>query len=181
MTASGAGTTTSLIYVGVAFLVIARFLFRELRERRVRLRSIWIRPGIVALFTLALIAGAFATRGTNVGVLAVAVVAGVVLGIVTGLLVVRSTTFRAASERGAVLVQGSIITVIVWVTAFALRYVARYVFAGAGTSQAQQFELNAGILALLTTAFVVVALEFHRAIDRLAPGQSQTQTQTRSL
>lgn len=184
MNSGGAGTSTTLVTVVVVALVVVRFLFRELRERRVRLRTLWIRPGIVAVFTVLMVIAAFASHGTNVGVLALAVVAGAVLGVVTGTLVVRSTTFRPASERGAVLVQGSITTVAIWLVALALRYAARFAFAGSFASAAQQFELNAGLLALVTVAFVVVALAFHRAIDRLAPAtqiQTQSQTQSRSL
>ena len=181
MTNGGPGTTSALITLVVAALVVVRFLFRELRERKVRLRSIWIRPGIVAALTAVMIAAAIGTRGTNLGLLAISLVVGAVLGIVTGSLVVRSTTFRSAPERGAVLVQGSITTVIIWIVALALRYVARFAFAGSGASLAEQFELNAGLLALVTAAFVVVALEFHRAIDRLAPERAQSQSQSRSL
>jgi hypothetical protein len=180
---SGAGTTTNLIYIGIALLVIVRFLFRELRERKVRLRSIWIRPGILAAFTAVLIGVAFTVPHTNVGFLVLACAVGIVLGVITGMLVARSTTFRTAGERGAVLVKGNTTTVIVWIAAVALRFVARFAFAGSGASPAEQVELNAGLLALVTAAFVVVALEFHRAIDRLAPTltQAQSQTQTRTL
>jgi phosphatidylserine synthase len=181
MTGGSAGTTTNLITLLVAALVVVRFLFRELRERKVRLRSIWIRPGILAAFTVVLIVVAFTVPRTNMAFLALACVAGAVLGVVTGMLVVRSTTFRPADERGAVLAQGNMTTVIVWIAALALRFVARFAFAGSGASPAEQVELNAGLLALVTAAFVVVALAFHRAIDRLAPGQTQTQSQTRSL
>jgi steroid 5-alpha reductase family enzyme len=181
MTNGSAGTTTTLITLVVAALVVVRFLFRELRERKVRLRSIWIRPGILGAFTVVLIVVAFTVPRTNMAFLALACVVGAALGVVTGMLVARSTTFRPADERGAVLAKGNTTTVIVWIAALALRYVARFAFAGSGASPAEQVELNAGLLALVTAAFVVVALEFHRAIDRLAPAQTQTQSQTRSL
>ena len=169
MTPGGSGMTSTWISVAIVALVVVRFLFRELRQRRVRVRTLWIRPGILAVLTLLLIAGSFATRGTNFGVLAIALVIGAVLGVVTGTLVARSTTFAPAGERGAVLARGSAITVAIWLVALALRFAARLVFAGSGASPAEQFELNAGLVALITVAFVVVALEFHRAIDRLAP------------
>jgi hypothetical protein len=181
MTGSGASSTSTLVTLVVAALVVVRFLFRELRERKVRLRSIWIRPGILAAFTAVLIGVTFTIPHTNVSFLVLACAVGAVLGVVTGVLVARSTTFRSAGERGAVFVKGNTTTVIVWIAALALRFVARFAFAGSGASPAEQVELNAGLLALVTAAFVVVALEFHRAIDRFAPGQSQAQTQTRSL
>ncbi len=165
-----AAPNTTWITLAIVLLVVVRFLFRELRERKVRLRTLWIRPGILAVFTLLLAASAFAIPGTNFAVLAISVVVGAVLGVVTGTLVVGSTTFAPAGERGAVLAKGSIVTVIVWVVAIALRLLARFLFAGANAAPAAQVELNAGLLALVTAAFVVVALAFHRAIDRLAPG-----------
>ena len=165
----GAGTDTTLITLAIVALVVVRFLFRELRERKVRVRTLWIRPGILIFFTLLLIAGSFAIPGVDFGVMALAFAIGAALGIVTGMLVVRSTAFRPAGERGAVFAKGNATTVIVWVVALALRFVARFAFAGSGASPGQQFELNAGLLALVTAAFIVVAVQFHRAIDRLAP------------
>jgi hypothetical protein len=169
MTPGGPGTTSTWIYVGIAALVVVRFLFRELRQRTVRARTLWIRPVILAVLTLLMIAGAFAVRGANLGVLALALVVGAAVGVLTGKLVAGSTTFAPAGERGAVLARGSAITVGIWLAALALRFAVRFVFAGSGASPADQFELNAGLLGLITAAFVVVALEFHRAIDRLAP------------
>ena len=166
----GGAPSTTWITLALVLLVVVRFLFRELRQRKIRLRTVWIRPAILGVLTAVLVAAAFAVPGTNVGVLAVSLVVGAVLGIVTGTLVVGSTTFAPAGERGAVLAKGGTVTVIVWVVAIALRFVARLAFAGTGASPAAQFELNAGLLALVTAAFVVVALAFHRAINRLAPG-----------
>src|ERR1700676_2864252 len=112
MTNGGSGTTSALITLVVVALVVVRFLFRELRERKVRLRSIWIRPGIVALFAVVLIAGAFFVPHVNLSLIALACLIGAVVGVVTGMLVARSTTFKPAGESGAVLAQGSMITVI---------------------------------------------------------------------
>ncbi|MEA2690387.1 MAG: hypothetical protein QOD51_2994 [Candidatus Eremiobacteraeota bacterium] len=165
----GGAPNTTWITLAIVLLVVVRFLFRELRQRKIRVRTLWIRPGILGAVTLLLIGLAFTIPGVNLAALAVAVVIGIALGIVTGTLVVRSTTFAPADERGTVLATGSIVTVIVWVVAIALRLVARFAFAGTGAGAAEQFELNAGLVALVTAAFVVVALAFHRAIDRLAP------------
>jgi hypothetical protein len=169
MTANGSGLNTTLITLAIVLVVVIRFLFRELRERKVRVRTLWIRPGILSFVSVLLIAGAFWIPNLNLAVMGLAIVIGAVLGVVTGMLVVRSTTFAPAGERGAVLAKGSIVTVVVWVVAIALRLLARFAFAGSGAGPAEQYELNAGLLALVTAAFIVVALQFHRAIDRLAP------------
>jgi hypothetical protein len=164
MTANGSGLNTTLITLAIVLVVVIRFLFRK-----VRVRTLWIRPGILAFVSVLLIAGAFWIPNLNLAVMGLAIAIGAVLGVVTGTLVVRSTTFAPAGERGVVLAKGSIVTVVVWVVAIALRLVARFAFAGSGAGPAEQYELNAGLLALVTAAFIVVALQFHRAIDRLAP------------
>jgi hypothetical protein len=169
MTSGSTGMTSTLVTLAIVALVVVRFLFRELRQRKITVGRLWIRPIILGVFTLALVAGAFAVPGVNLGVMLLSIVVGSALGIVTGMLVARSTTFAPANQRGAVLAKGNATTVIVWVAAIVLRLVARFAFAGAGAGPAQQFELNAGLLALVTAAFVVVAMAFHRAIDRLAP------------
>ena len=170
------GMNSNLITLAFALVVIVRFLFRELRERKIRVRSLWIRPGILGVLMVLLLAGGFAIPHVSKPLMLLSALIGAVVGVVTGALVVRSTTFAPAGERGAVLAKGSIVTVIIWVAAIVLRLAARYAFAGAGADAATQYELNAGLVALITAAFVVVAMQFHRAIDRLAPEATVTRT-----
>jgi hypothetical protein len=172
----GQGANSNLIALVIGAVVVVRFLFRELRERKIRLRTLWLRPGIVAIVTAALVIFGVIDPRTDRAILALACIGGAVLGVVAGLLVVGATTFRPADEWGAVLAHGSVTSVIVWIVALVLRYAARFAFAGSGASAAAQVELNAGLLALLTAAFVVVAVEFHRAILRLAPEREETRT-----
>jgi len=169
MNGSGGSMNTAWIALAVGLLVVVRFLFRELRERTVKVRTLWIRPGIIVLATIGFAAAALARPGVNSAQLIVMLLVGAALGVLTGVLVVRSTTFAPAGMPGAVRVRGSIATVVVWVAAIALRLAARFVVGGSGADLTTQFELNAGLLALLAGAFVFVALAFHRAIDRLAP------------
>ena len=169
MTTGAPAMNTTWLTLALVVVVVGRFLLRELRARKVRVRTLWIRPGILAVFTLVLIGLGFAIPRVSMGVVALSVLVGAAFGIGVGVLVARLTTFAPAGERGAVIAQGSIKTVIVWVVAIVLRLIARFAFAGAGATPAEQYELNTGLLALVTVAFIVVAVEFHRAIDRLAP------------
>ncbi len=178
MNAGGSGMNTTWISLVLAGFIVARFLFRELRARKIQVRTLWIRPGVVAVLTLVVIGAGFAIPHVNMGVVGLAVLVGAAVGIGVGLLVARMTTFAPAGERGAVIAQGSLKTVAVWVIAIVLRLLARYAFVGAGATKVEQYELNAGLLALVTAAFVVVAIEFHRAIDRLAPETSVGTTRT---
>lgn len=169
MNGEAGGPNSTIITLVIVAIVVVRFLFRELRARTVRLRTLWIRPGVLIVLTLLVLAGAFAIPGANVVVACISVLVGAVLGVVTGALVVRSTTFASANERGAVIARGSAVTVVIWVVAILVRFAARFAFAGTGAGAAAQYELNVGLIGLVAAAFVVVALGFHRAIDRLAP------------
>jgi hypothetical protein len=176
MNGGAGGINPALISLAVGLIVVVRFLFRELRERTVKVRTLWIRPGIIVLVTIGFAAAAMFRPGVNSGQLVLLLLVGAALGVLTGVLVVSSTTFAAADIPGAVRVRGSITTVIVWVAALSLRLAARFVVGGSGADLTTQFELNAGLLALLAGAFVFVALAFHRAVDRLAPGATVART-----
>lgn len=147
-------------------------MLRELRERTIQGRTLWIRPAILAVLTVLLVVSSAALPHVNLWIVGLSVVTGAVLGAITGFLVARSTTFRPAGQPGAVLAKGSIVTVLIWVVALTLRLVARFALVDAGGDRAAQFELNTGLIALITAAFVVVALEFRRAIGRYAPGSA---------
>jgi hypothetical protein len=166
---SGSAFQPTLATYAIVAIVVVRFLFRELRRRTISVRTLWIRPAILVALLALILWGAFAVPGASPPFIALAFVVGAALGVVTGLLVARSTTFAPSGRRGTVFAQGNAVTVIVWVCALALRLLARFVVGGAGATVAQQMELNVGLLALVAAAFGVVALEFHRAIDRLAP------------
>ena len=167
MTGGAGPGTNALVTIAVILLVVARFLYRELRERTVRLSSLWIRPGIFAAVTLFVIAGSFIVPGLNHPLVFMSIAAGIGFGMATGQLVLDSTSFTPSDRPREVRVKGSIGTVIVWLAAIALRMAARLVVGGSGGAAAQ-FELNIGLIALISTAFVVVAIGFHRAIDRFS-------------
>ena len=61
--------------------------------------------------------------------------------------------------------QGSPITFAIWIGAFAVRFIARFVVPH-GADPRTQLPLNAGTVALVATAFIVIALAFYRAIGR---------------
>jgi hypothetical protein len=176
MNGGAGGMNPGLISLAVGLVVIVRFLFRELRERTVKVRTLWIRPGFVVLIAVGFAAAALTRPGVNLGLLALVVVLGAALGVLTGVLVVGSTSFAPADVPGAVRVHGSITTVIVWVAALGLRLAARFALGAAGADPTTQLELNVGLLTLLAAAFVFVALAFHRAVDRLAPGATVART-----
>jgi len=157
--------TQSLISVLIAALVVFRFAQRELKERVVKANTLWIRPVILLAITVWLIVLTLSVDPSGTPEMIVALIAGIVLGAVTGLLIVANTSFRPADVPNAVRVQGSRITFAIWIGAFAIRFIARFVVPH-GADPRTQLPLNAGTVALVAAAFIVIALAFYRAIGR---------------
>jgi hypothetical protein len=155
----------SLFSVLILALVVFRIAQRELKERVVKARTLWIRPAILLAITAWLIVLSIQLDPSGTTELMVALIAGVVLGAITGLLIVANTSFRAADVPNAVRAHGSRITFAIWIGAFAIRFLARFVIPH-GADPRTQLPLNAGTVAMVATAFVVIALAFYRAIAR---------------
>ncbi len=161
--------TQSLIFLAIAALVVFRFARRELTERRVRSPLLWLRPAVLVLVTVYLVVITTRFAPAQHAMTVASLVLGVLLGLLTGGLIVRYTTFRSAGVPNAVLARGSRITFAIWLGAFVLRLLARLLVPH-GSDRLAQLPLNCGTVALVTAAFVVIAVAFQRAIGRYASG-----------
>ena len=155
----------ALLPLLLTVLVVVRFAVRELRQRTVKTPAIWIRPAILGVLSAFLIVTTFGTDARDDTMTIVAVLIGAALGAVTGIAVLRYTTFASAPVPRAVLVQGSRVTLAIWVGALAIRVAARYVYAG-GADPRAQLPLNCGTVVLVTVAFVILAAAFQREIAK---------------
>jgi hypothetical protein len=87
---------------------------------------------------------------------------GIVLGAVTGSVLLRFTSVRAADRPNAVVVRGSLATVGVWLVVLLLRLGARLLF---GTGDAiGSLDASVGTVAVVAVAAAVLAASFHRTI-----------------
>jgi hypothetical protein len=163
MALSGFGNS-SLITLAVAAFVVVRFALRELKPRIVRVKYLWIRPALLAVMTVLILAACALLPTMSYLVLGVACVLGIAIGAVVGIAVVRLSRFEATGNGGEVRVVGSWRTAAVWIVAVLVRLLAR--FAIPTSDQADQLALNAGLLMLIFVAFAVVAAGFHREVDR---------------
>jgi hypothetical protein len=155
-------TTQTLISLVVSLVVVVRFIRRELSARVVRTGTLWIRPALLVAVSALVVFQALRIPGAQPGLLSAALAGGAACGLVTGFLVVRSTTFSSAGRPGAVNVHGSRTTAAIWVGALLLRLLARFVVGR--PNLATELVLNAGLCALATAAFLVLAIAFQRAI-----------------
>jgi hypothetical protein len=157
--------TQSLFVLLIAAFVVFRFAARELKPRVIKAGAFWVRPALLVALTvwLAYMTARLDPAGT--GQLVVALIVGTVAGAITGALIVRFTTFAPAGVPNAVIASGSRITFGIWLAAFALRFLARFVVPH-GADARSQLPMNSGTVALVAVAFVVIAVAFQRAIGR---------------
>lgn len=159
--------TQSLIALLVAAFVVFRFAARELKPRVVKASTMWLRPAILIAGTAWLIWTTLAVDPAGTTELAIAVAVGAIAGLLTGALIVRYTTFSPAGVPNAVMASGSKITFGIWIAAFVLRFLARFLVPH-GADARTQLPMNSGTLALVAVAFVVIAIAFQREIGRFS-------------
>jgi hypothetical protein len=159
--------TQSLFGLGIAVLIVFRFARRELNERTVKARTLWIRPAILIALTAYMVWLSTTVDPLGDGEMAAVLAGGALLGLVTGWAIVGNTRFAPAAIPHAVLVRGSRVTFAIWVAAFAVRLLARFVLPH-GADPRAQLPLNCGTIVMTAVAFVVIALAFAREIRRYA-------------
>jgi hypothetical protein len=158
--------TESLILLLVTAFVVFRFAVRELKPRVIKNGpALWLRPLVLVLVTVYVCWAAVKLDPGGIGELVVAVAAGAVVGAITGVLIVRYTTFSPAPIPNAVVASGSRLTFGIWVAVFALRLLARFVVPH-GADPLTQLPMNGGTVTVVAVAFLVIAYAFSRAIGR---------------
>ncbi len=163
--------TQSVFTLLIAAFVVFRFAIRELKPRVIKGGVLWARPAILLILSAYLAWATISFDPAGIDQLFAALIAGVVLGAITGVLIVRYTTFAPAGVPNAVIASGSRVTFAIWVIAFVLRFVARYAVPH-GADPRTQLPMNSGTVALVAVAFIVIAVAFHRAIGRYGGASS---------
>lgn len=156
---------SSAVWLTVALiaLVLLRFLWRELRVRRIKAATIFAIPIVIGLAGAATIYSVVAVAPDQIANLIVGGVVAVVVGVGVGFAVAHFTTV-AVRERGVLLVRGSWITVAIWIAALALRFAARWfvsggtniVYTNASAAGGPSLLLNSVLVIMLTAALVTV-------------------------
>jgi hypothetical protein len=155
----------SLIGLAVAVFVVFRFARRELVERLVRAKTLWIRPLVLVVLTVYLVVVSSWLDPSGDAEMLTVLIAGIVLGVITGVLIVRNTRFGPGERPWSVRVQGNRVTFGIWIGALAVRFLARYALPH-GADPRSQLPLNCGTVALVAAAFVVIATAFYVEIRR---------------
>jgi hypothetical protein len=177
---------TAWITIAFVALIVLRFLFRELRERRVRTRTIFLIPVIIGGLAIWFAYLTATLAPSALPSLPIAVAAALVVGGGLGLAIAHFTTVRTGPP-GFIYLRGSWITVAIWVGALLLRMVGRYVVTGSATGMAGRVTaagsagglspdywlLNTALFVLLAGAALVVRLRV-LAVARTLPPETVT-------
>jgi hypothetical protein len=141
----------------IGALVIGRFLMRELRERRFLISRIYLVPAILGVIGIGLVVFASIAHPDTIPVLGIACVAALALGAIIGYGVARNTTVRVTDDPTVLYARGSVVTVVIWLAALAIRLVARVPFLSDPSRYTHWGEaLNAALLILLASALFFV-------------------------
>jgi len=173
-----AGQQTLWITVGVIVLVLARFLFRELRVRRMKTGSLFAIPVVIGILGAFAIYSVIVVAPDQIPNIVIGSMVAIVVGVGIGLAVAHFTTVQVA-KPGLLLVRGSWMTVAIWVAALALRLIARWfvsggttiVYSSATSTAGPSLMLNAVLVVMLTVAFTTVRLRI-LAVARAQPSNT---------
>ncbi len=174
---SGVWLTAALIA-----LVILRFLWRELRVRRIKNKagSIFAIPIVLGLVGAATIYSVVAIAPEQLPNIVIGGLIAIVVGVGIGFAVAHFTVVQVA-EPGVLLVRGSWITVAIWVGALALRLIARWfvsggtaiVYTSASAAGGPSLMLNAVLVVMLTAALVTVRVRILAVAGRESIGETK--------
>ncbi|MGH7660897.1 MAG: hypothetical protein ACRENA_08295 [Vulcanimicrobiaceae bacterium] len=144
-------------------VVVAIVYFRLLRPVKLRASRLWIGPVLLTLLGAFVAFGSYERSASPAGI-AIAIVAGIALGLPFGLLRGRHTRVRSTGDSRVLVVEPSFIPLAIWFVAFAGRAALRIFLPHAGpVALAASDGFLAFAVAMLIGARLVIAQRFKNA------------------
>ncbi|HEY9084486.1 MAG TPA: hypothetical protein VIN40_00890 [Candidatus Tyrphobacter sp.] len=156
-------TMTLLIYGVIAVLLI----FRYSRPMRMSIARMWVGPVIFLALTGFAIWGEQQMTPTSPEIIALALGAGVVLGIPLGVLRGMHTTVRATDRPGVMYLGPSWIVAVIWLGAFSIRAGLRIAMTGSPYADPLGDGLLAFAIGMLVTSYYVIYRKY-RSLEHQA-------------
>ncbi len=116
----------------LTLMVLALVVYRNSRPQRMTVGRFWIFPGIVILMTAFLMYSTIATVPGVVMAGAIASLIGLALGIPLGIARGHHSQVRLGDTPGTFVVDPSIVVMVIWLGAFAVRFIVRMYVPNAG-------------------------------------------------
>jgi len=169
----------TVVIVGVLILLIGFRIYRQTREQRWSMKSMWVVPIIFAIIT----AGVVAFDTTTSVFAPLAALGGLGIGVAIGMYQGNHTMLRVDKPAHAVYIKVTPIGSLIFVVILALRFVIRFASMGGvvpdtspgtlpPTTPAEAL-IGSGLLALAVGAITGLRLYVRRAYDA-APGTAPT-------
>ncbi len=155
MQQAGSPVSTVLIVIVMAAFIV----FRNLRPQKLNMSRLWILPGILVLLSAFVIFGSTYAEYANgleappVWESIVSVAIGIALGIPLGLARGHASKVRLSEQKGILIVEPSIVVLLIWLAAFAVKYGLKSVLPNAGPGL---IVVSDGFLAFAVASVVTV-------------------------
>jgi hypothetical protein len=120
-------------FVALVALIIVILIVRNVRPQKMNLTRLWLAPLVFVVITANVVFGSLEARVSAPLVIA-ATVLGAALGTPLGLLRGRTTNVRKTKNPKVLIVEPSVLTLLLWVTALAVRSGLHLLFRGADTA-----------------------------------------------
>lgn len=148
-----------LISVGIVLATVAG----ELRARVIDKKTLWVRPALLGVLTVALGGLSLKLAPHLASVLMLYAAGGGIVGVLVGLLLARRTAITRAGNLDSLQVRGSAITIAIWLAFIAGRLALRSVTPGVPILG---LDASVASTAAIASAFAVLAVSFRSAIHR---------------
>lgn len=122
----------------IVILFAAIFVVRNLRPQKLNMSRLWVMPGVLVVLSLFVVGGgiyaeyANGLQGPPLWELMLAVLVGIAAGIPLGLARGHASKVRLADQKGVLIVEPSVVVMVIWLAAFALKYGLKAILPNAG-------------------------------------------------
>ncbi|MDQ2680696.1 MAG: DUF1453 family protein [Candidatus Eremiobacteraeota bacterium] len=166
---------TQLLNVAIVGVLIVIVVWRNARPQTMTVSRLWIMPAFMVLVTAFLIVGTVAQHAA-IWLLAIALVIGIIAGVPVGLARGHHSRVRHADKSGRIVVEPSVVTMVIWLAAFGLKYAVKYFapHAGPGVLVFSDGFIAFAVASVVAARYVIFkkfkALEAPVASAPLSPG-----------
>lgn len=127
----------------IALIVVGYLAFRQFREKQSRVSRLWVLPALALLFSYTSIQHDLFDTALSPAIIGAGFVVGLIVGGVRG----AATKLKVDTTAGSITVQGTAVSVALWLALLAVKGIADVALAGLGSEHT-----TAGVATGLVTA-----------------------------
>lgn len=157
-------TQPNVTTIVTVLIVLALFIFRNTRPRRMSIAQLWIMPAILVALTAFIVWATVVQEPQLLGLSLIAGIVGIVAGVPLGYARGHHSDVRLGERPGTIVLHPSVIVMVVWLVAFALRYAIKYFLPNAGP---QALALSNGFLLFAAASIITANVMIFRKYEQL--------------